>query len=169
MHRSRVAMALLFAVTAIVIQTTLFAPGRVQPFGVGPAFITLVVIAAAAHVEAEYAILIGFSVGMLMDLVGGGTLGIWAMTLTVVVFAAVRLRERFGEGTVVAVPLVFGLTVLGQLLFVLLATLFGHGTITESGLLQKILVPGVWNVLLMVPVFWILGKAFRSQQRRWAT
>jgi len=82
MSRSRVVVALLSVVLAIVLQTTLFGSGRIQPLGVAPALVTLVVVLVAPYLETEYHLLLGFTAGILVDLVGSGTLGIWAMTMT---------------------------------------------------------------------------------------
>lgn len=168
MSRSRVVISLLAVLIAIVLQTTVFAPGRIQPLGVAPALITLVVIAVSTQVEAEYLLLIGFTAGILMDLIGSGTIGLWAMTLTVVAYAAGRLKRRFPDGPVYIAGTVFGLTVASQFLYVLLGTLFGHGTITEPGVAGKILLPGIWNLILTVPVFWLLGRAFKTKRSGWA-
>ena len=168
MSRSRVVISLLAVLVAIVIQTTVFAPGRIQPLGVAPALVTLVVIAVSRDVETEYLLLIGFTAGILMDLIGSGTLGLWAMTLTTVAYAAGRLKGRFSDGLVYVLGIAFGLTVAGQFLYVLLATLFGQGTLSEPNVFWKILLPGVWNLILAVPVFWLLDKAFKTQRSEWA-
>ena len=168
MGRSRVVISLLAVLIAIVIQTTVFAPGRIQPLGVAPALVTLVVIAVAPQVESEYLLLIGFTAGILMDLIGSGTLGLWAMTLTAVAYVAGRLKGRYSDGPGYVAAIVFGLTVLSQFLYVLLGTLFGQGTIGEPNVFWKIVLPGVWNLVLAIPVFWVLGKAFGTQRSGWA-
>jgi rod shape-determining protein MreD len=168
MNRSRVVISLVAVLLAIVNQTTVFATGRIQPLGVAPALVTLVVIAVAPEVESEYLLLIGFTAGILMDLIGSGTLGLWAMTLTAVAYAAGRLKDRFQEGPLPIGAIVLGLTVASQFLYVLLGTLFGQGTINEPNLIWKIVLPGVWNLVLAYPVFWLLGKAFRTQRQSWA-
>lgn len=169
MSRSRVVISLLLVVAAIVLQTTVFSPGRIQPVGVAPALVTLVVIAVSAHIESEYHLLIGFTAGILMDLIGGGTLGLWAMTLTVVAYASSQLKVRFPDGPGHVAGIVFGLTVLSQFLFVLLGTLFGQGTFAEPRVIANIMLPGAWNLVLAVPVFWLLNKVFNSRQRGWVT
>jgi rod shape-determining protein MreD len=168
MSRSRVVIALLAVLVAIVFQTTLFSPGRIQPLGVAPALVALVVIAISTRVEAEYLLMIGFTGGILMDLIGSGTLGLWAMTLTVIAYSAGRLKGRFSDGPVYVAATVVGLTVSGQFLYVLLGTLFGQGTISEPELVRKIFLPGAWNLMLALPVFWVLGRAFKSMPGRWA-
>jgi rod shape-determining protein MreD len=168
MSRSRVVISLLAVLITIVIQTTVLAPGRIQPLDVAPALVTLVLIAVSPEVESEYLLLIGFTAGILMDLIGSGTLGLWAMTLTVVAYAAGRLKHRFSDGPLYVVGIVFGLTVASQFLYVLLGTLFGQGTLSEPNVFWKILLPGVWNAILALPVFWLLGKTFKTQRSGWA-
>lgn len=168
MSRSRVVISLLLVIGAILLQTTAFAPGRIEPFGVAPALVTLVVIGIAAQIESEYLLLVGFTAGILMDLIGGGTLGLWAMTLTLVAYGASRLKGRFSEGAVYIVAIVFALTISGQLIFVVLSTLFGHGTVGEPRVVANILLPSIWNVFLALPVFWFLSKVYGPQERGWA-
>ncbi|MEN8040806.1 MAG: rod shape-determining protein MreD [Actinomycetota bacterium] len=168
MSRSRVVISLLAVLIAIVLQTTVFGAGRLEPFGVAPALVTLVVLGVSVQIEAEYLLMVGFTAGILMDLIGSGTLGLWAMTLTAVAYAAGRLKAQLFEGPGHVAMVVFGLTVGGQLLYVVLGTLFGQGTIAEPGVAWKIILPGVWNLILVLPVFWILGRAFKSRQSGWA-
>ncbi|NHZ70664.1 MAG: rod shape-determining protein MreD [Proteobacteria bacterium] len=169
MTRSRVAIALLSVVLAIVIQTTIFSPGRIQPLGVAPALVTLVVVLVAPYLEPEYHLLLGFTAGILLDLIGSGTLGIWAMTMTGVAYIATRIRMRFAQNSFVAVAVVFALTILGQVMFILLSTLFGQNTIAEPQLASKILLPAVWNVILAFPLIWLFKIVFKPSDRVWAT
>lgn len=169
MSRARVAIALLAVVLSLVIQTTVFGASGIEPFGVAPAFVTLVVIALGPYVEAEYHLLLGFTAGILADLMGSGTLGLWAMSLTVVAYASSRLRSRFNEGLLLSMVLVFSLTILGQVIFVVLGTLFGQNLLSDSSLIAKIVLPAVWNLALAVPVLMLLSTAFKQRDKGWAT
>ena len=168
MRRSRLAVSLIAVIVALVLQTTVFSAGRIQPLGVSPSLVVLVLIAIAPFVEAEFHILLGFTSGILVDLIGSGTLGLWAMALTAVAFAANRLGPRFADSILMSLVVVFGLTVLSQVLYVLLGTLFGQETMSEPSLAKKILLPAVWNVILAYPTFWILRFAFQPRERSWA-
>jgi len=169
MNRSRVAISLLAIVFSLVIQTTVFGAGGIEPLGVAPAFVTLMVIAIGPYVEAEYHVLLGFTAGILTDLMGSGTLGLWAMTLTIVAYATVRLRERFNEGVLLTGVLVFFLTLAGQLIFVTVATLFGQDVTADSSVVAKVILPAIWNLVLAVPVVWALALIFKQRDRGWAT
>lgn len=168
MSRSRVVIALLSVVLAIVLQTTLFGSGRIQPLGVAPALVTLVVVLVAPYLETEYHLLLGFTAGILIDLVGSGTLGVWAMTMTGVAYAASRMRVRFGQGPLLIAALVFVLTILSQTMFVLLSTLFGQNTIAEPQLLSKILLPALWNLIVAFPMIWVFRTVYKPRERRLA-
>jgi rod shape-determining protein MreD len=168
MRRSRVVIALLAVAIAIVIQTTLFGAGRIQPFGVAPALVTLVVIGTAPYLEPEYNVLLGFTSGILLDLIGSGTLGLWAMTLTVVAFVASALRTRYTGRVLMSLVVAFSLTLVGQLVYVFLGTLFGQETAAEPGLAAKIILPAVWNLILAYPVFWVFRLVFQPRDRSWA-
>ncbi len=169
MSRARVAIALLAIIASLVIQTTVFGASGIEPLGVAPAFVTLVVIAIGPYVETEYHLLLGFTAGILADLMGSGTLGIWAMTLTIVAYASARLRARFNEGIVLSAVLIFSLTLLGQVVFVIIGTLFGQNLLSDDSLAAKIILPAVWNLALAVPVLWALSELFKRRERGWAT
>ena len=169
MRRSRIVIALLAVVIAIVLQTTVFGSSGIQPLGVAPALVTLVIIGIAPYIEAEYHVLLGFTAGILMDLIGSGTLGLWAMTLTVVAFAANRLRTRYADSVTLSLVFAFALTLAGQLVYVFLGTLFGQETAGEPQVVSKIVLPAVWNLILAYPVFWLLRYAFQPRDRSWAT
>lgn len=169
MNRSRVAVSLLAVVIALVLQTTLFGDGGIRPLGVGPALVTLVVIAIGPYVETEYHLLLGFTAGILADLMGSGTLGLWAMTLTTVAYVSSRLRSQFQEGIILSGTIVVVLTIAGQITFVVLGTLFGQNLLSDSSLIAKVMLPAVWNLFLAVPVFLVLGTVFKPRDRGWAT
>lgn len=155
-------------IVALVLQTTVFSAGRIQPLGVSPSLVVLVLVGIAPFIEAEYHILLGFTSGILVDLIGSGTLGLWAMALTAVAFIANRLGTRYADSILMSIVVAFGLTVFSQVLYVLLGTLFGQETISEPSLLKKILLPAVWNVILAYPTFWLLRFAFQPRDRKWA-
>lgn len=165
MLRSRVVIAIAAVAIAIVLQTTVFGSGRIEPFGVAPALVTLVIIAVAPYVEPEVTILLGFTGGILMDLIGSGTLGLWAMSLTVVAFIASRIGRRYADSIVRSLLAAFVLTLVGQLVYVILGTLFGQETAGEPNVVSKIFLPAMWNVILAYPVFWLMRVVFRPRDR----
>ncbi len=151
---------------SLILQTTLFR--EVRPFAIAPAFVLLTVIACARYLEAEAALMIGFTAGFLTDLVGGSSLGLWAITMTVIAYATVKLRHREVDGMLVVAAGIFVLTVSGQALYTIVSTLFGHSTISQPELWKHLLLPAVWNVVLAAPIFWISNVTMRRGERGWA-
>jgi rod shape-determining protein MreD len=153
----RAAVSLAFIVVAAALQTTLFVSLRI--FGSAPALVILVVIGIARHLRAEFALFAGFGAGLLEDLLSQSALGLWALTLTTVAYLVVRVRDRMeGEYGLVA-PFVFAFTAGGLALFAVLGTIFGEKTLADTGFLQKIIVPSLYNVALAAAVLPMIRKA----------
>jgi len=161
-------LALGFVIVAVVIQTTVFAPGRLQPLGAPPNLVLLTVLAVDRYLEAEAALLVAFTAGLLVDLLGGSPLGLWAISLTAAAYVAVKIRDRIEDNLLLTAISVFALTLLGQVLFVAVGTLFGLSTITDPHLVRKLLLPAVYNVILAAPVYWLTSLAMKPLQRTWA-
>ena len=148
----QVAVTLALVVAAVILQTTMFGEGRIQPFGAAPNIVTLVVISTVRYLDPEPGILIGFTAGLLLDLLGGSPLGLWAMSMTVVAFVTLRVRRRADEGWLIVAIGVFGLTLLGQVLFAVGGTLFGQRTLNNPSVVQTMILPSLYNMLLAVLV-----------------
>lgn len=144
----QIAITLALVVVAVILQTTMFGDGRIQPFGAAPNIVTLVVIATVRYLDPEPGILIGFTAGLLLDLLGGSPLGLWAMSLTVVAFVTLRVRRRADEGWLIVAVGIFGLTLLGQVLFAVGGTLFGQRTLNNPSVVQTMILPSLYNTLL---------------------
>ncbi len=144
----QIAITLALVVVAVVMQTTVFGDGRIQPLGSAPNMVTLVVIATVRYLDPEPGILIGFTAGLLLDLLGGSPLGLWAMSLTVVAFITLRVRRRADEGWLIVAIGIFGLTLLGQVLFAVGGTLFGQRTLNNPSVVQTMILPSLYNTLL---------------------
>lgn len=160
-------IALGMVLVALVLQTTLFS--QVRPFAIAPAIVLLTVIACARYLEPESALMIGFTAGFLTDLLGGSSLGLWAIAMTAVAYATVKLRHREVDGVLVVALGIFGLTLAGQALYAVVSTLFGHSTINQPDAWKHLLLPAVWNVILAAPIFWLSSQTMRRGERGWAT
>lgn len=148
MRARSVGLALLVVVTTVAVQTTAFGPGAIRFFGASPNLTTLVVIGLARYLDEDPAILVGFTAGVFMDSLGAAVLGLWSMSLTVVAYTTLRLRHRAGDGILVIAAGVALLTMLGQALFAVTGTLFGEKFLSDVGVLRRILLPGVYNMVI---------------------
>lgn len=148
-------IAIATAIVAVILQTTLF-DRYLDPFGVTADFVLLIVVAASFYLAEEAAMVLGFSAGLLNDLLGNTLLGLWALVLTVVGYGAVRLRPRIEGNTFLVLGTVFVLTIGGELLFAVLGTLFGQQVFSDVNAFKKILLAAVYNLILasaVVPLF----------------
>jgi rod shape-determining protein MreD len=158
----RTAVALALIVTAVVLQTTVLADTRLQPFGAAISLVTLVLVGVVRYLDPEVAILVGFTAGLLIDLLGGTPMGIWALTMTVVAFVTVRVRDRADDGPLVVGGGVFLLTFLAAALFVMVSTIFGTRTLTDPSVVRKMILPALYNVVLAAAVLPGITLAMRG-------
>ncbi len=168
MRRRAIGLAIALVVSTVAIQTSVFGAGRIQPFGASPALVLLVVIGCARYLPADPALLIGFTAGLLLDLLGGSALGLWAMTYTVIAYLAWRARDRADDGPLVIAVGVFLLTVLGQSLFAVAGTLFGQRIISNPVVVKHMLLPAAYNVVLAALVLPLVTRLLGDRRRGWA-
>ncbi len=148
-----VAFSLGLVVLAVVIQTTLFGDGRLQPLGSSPLLVVVVVLACVRYLEPEPALLLGFTGGLLLDLLGGSPLGLWAMVNVVAAYLGLRFRARADDGAVVVAIGVFGIAFLGQALFLVASTLFGQRLLATTGIVRQMVLPALYSVVMAAAVF----------------
>ena len=153
MRPGGLSLTLAFVVVAAVLQTTLFGDGRLQPFGASPALVTLIVIATVRFLEPDQALLVAFTAGLLMDLLGASPLGLWAMAMTTVGYLTLRLRHHADRGILVVAAGVFGLAFLGNALFSVAGTLFGQRTLIDPDPLRLMVLPALYTMILAAGVF----------------
>jgi rod shape-determining protein MreD len=164
--RSRdIAISLLLVVVAVVAQTAVFGDGRINPFGAAPAVVLVVVLACARYLHPEPAILVGFTAGMLLDLLGGKPLGLWAMVYTVAAYVAVRFRDRADDGVFVVALGILLLTLAANALFVIIGTLFGERFFTSTVVIKNTVLPAVYNLPAAAAVFPLVTKLIGSRRR----
>ena len=119
-----------------------------RTFDAAPALVLLVVLAYARYLPAEFALLTGFFAGLFQDLLVESPLGLWALVMTAVAFSVLRFRDRFEDDFGLIGPFVLFLTIGGLALFSVLGTIFGEKTLADVGILKKIALPAVYNVVL---------------------
>jgi len=162
--RARTA-SLLLILLAVLVQTTLFSVGAVSLKKKAPDLVMVVTIVAARRLDDDAALLVGFTGGVLADLLASSLLGWRALTLTLVAYMAIRTRSRLDLGLVSGAVVVLVLSLAGVVLLAVIGTLFGQATLTEPDALRRImLVPG-YNFLLAFLVQPLVGRALEGKQR----
>lgn len=155
--------ALGLMVVAIVLQTVVL--GRLRIFGVTPSLVLVLVILMARWLEPRAALLIGFTSGLVLDLLGSSTLGLRALVFTVVAFVAIRFT---GDAALTSVAGVWPLSLLGVVLVFVIGTLAGQGSLLQGELLTEALVVPLLNLGLAALVFPLLAKLLAPTRDRGA-
>lgn len=157
--------SLLLILLAVLIQTTLFSVGGIRPLRVAPDLVMVVTIVAARRLDEDAALLVGFTGGVLADLLASSLLGWRALTLTLVAYMASRTRSRLDLSLASGAVVVLVLSLAGVVLLAIVGTLFGQATLTEPDALRRImLVPG-YNFLLAFLVQPLVGRALEGKSR----
>ena len=164
MRPSALPIALFLVIVAVVIQTTLFGEGRVQPLGASPALVTVVVIAVARHLEPEPTLLVAFTGGMLMDLLGASPLGLWAISIVTVAYLTIRFSRYFDRGIYWVSVGIFALAFLGNVVFSIIGTLFGQRTLTDSDVVVLMLLPALYSLILAAGIFPATARLIKRQR-----
>lgn len=105
--------------------------------------------------------LLGFSAGLLTDLLGNTLLGVWALVLTVAAYVTVRIRPRVEGNTFLTLASIFVLTVGGELLYATLGTLFGQQVFSDVNAFKKVLLAAVYNLILAIGVLPLTARLMR--------
>ena len=139
--------------------------GRINPFGYSPAVVIVIVLGCARHLEPEPAILLGFTGGLLLDLLGGAPLGLWAIAYTVAVYVALRFRDRLEDGPLVVGFGVVGLTIVAGSLFLVVGTLFGERFATNVEVIKTLTIPAFYNLFVAGLLFPLTTRLIGDRRR----
>lgn len=164
MRTRAIGLSLLAVGLAVIVQTTLLA--QVTIFEVAPDLVMLMVIAVARRLDAEPAVLLGFTSGLLMDLLGSSPLGLRALVLTVIAYATVRTRDRFDINVLATGLAVVLLSLLGVVLMVVIGTLFGEASFRDPFVFRKILLIPAYNLVLAFGIFPLATLVLVGRRRR---
>ena len=141
-------VALAAVLVALVLQVTVFP----QPawHGIVPNLVLLVVVAAALTRGAQFAAVLGFFAGVLLDLAppADHVAGQWALALVLVGYVAGRVQQEVRPSATAVVVTVAASSFVGTSVFALLGTALGEVPLDVGALLGVIAVSVLWDVLL---------------------
>src|SRR5918998_1419338 len=140
-------VALAAVTLALVLQVSFFPHLAWQ--GVVPNLCLLVVVAAALTIEAPFALLLGFTAGVALDLAppADHVAGRWALALTVVAFLAVRVRQDVRPSALAVVGTVAGAPSPAPSISALSGMVLAAPAVSGGGLLGVVLGAVVGDVL----------------------
>lgn len=147
-------------VIALVLQTVVL--NRFQIFGVTASLVVVMVILMARWLEARAALLVGFTSGLVLDLLGASPLGLRALVYTVVAFAAIRFT---GDAPMRSIAGVWALSLLAEVLVFVLGTLAGQGSLLQAEVLTRAIVVPLLNLGLAAMLYPLLAKVLAPTER----
>ncbi len=147
-------------VIAVVLQTVVL--NRFRIFGVTASLVVVMTILVARWLEPRAALLVGFTSGLVIDLLGASPLGLRALVYTVVAFAAIRLT---GEAPLRSLAGVWALSLLAEVLVFVLGTLSGQGSLLQAEILTRAIVVPLLNLGLAAMLYPLLARILAPTER----
>ena len=148
MSALRALVAFCVVALAVVLQVTLFP--HIAWDGVVPNLALLVVVGAALVRGPQFAAVLGFAAGVVIDLAppADHIAGRWALALVVVGYLAGRVRQDLKPTAGAVVLTVAASSFVGTSVFALSGLLLRDPVVDVAQMLQIILVAVLWDVLL---------------------
>lgn len=157
----RAVVALAAVALALVLQVSVFP--HVSYAGIVPNLCLLVVVGAALTRGPQFAMVLGFGAGVLLDLAppADHVAGRWALALVVVGYVAGRVRQDVRPSASSVVATVAASSFVGTSVFAITGLLLRDPMLGIGELLQVIVVAVVWDVLLTPFVLPVVMAMFR--------
>jgi rod shape-determining protein MreD len=154
---------------AVVAQVVVFRYVAID--GVVPNLALVLVVVAAIDRGPQFASVLGFAAGLLLDLAppADHVAGRWALALVVVGYLAGRVRQDARSSTLMAVLLVGAASFVGTSLYAFSGVVLGDGGLPVDEMLRVIVTSVLWDLLLaplLVPtLLWALGLLRPTRDR----
>lgn len=160
MSALRGVVAALAVAFALVLQVTVFPHFAWQ--GIVPNLCLLVVVGAALTRGPQFAAVLGFVAGVMLDLAppADHLAGRWALALVVVGYVAGRVRQDARPTATAVVATVAACSFVGTSLFAISGLVLHDSTLGVPDLLRVILVAVLWDVLLTPFVLPLVMRMF---------
>lgn len=148
MNPARALLGLVAVVLALVLQVSFFP--HLAWHGVVPNLVLLVVVAAALSTNPQFALVLGFGAGVLLDLAppADHVAGRWALAMVLVAWVASRVRQDTRPSTVAVLATVAVSSFVGTSVFALTGLILRDPVVPVPELLSVIALAVVWDLLL---------------------
>ncbi|HTY71253.1 MAG TPA: rod shape-determining protein MreD [Actinomycetes bacterium] len=164
MVAARIALAAALLLVAIVVETVVLGPLRLP--GATPDVVLVVVIAFAMATDSASGALMGFAGGVLLDVSppADGTVGRWALVLTLAGWAAGKYRIRSEAGPLTPLLLVALIVPAALVGYAGLGLLLGDPRVSGKGIVSAVPFATLYDVVLaalLVPAIAALVRRTR--------
>jgi rod shape-determining protein MreD len=158
---NRLAFVLLSLFTALLLQVTVLA--RLSFLGAKPDLVLVAVVCFALSDGPGVGMGAGFGVGLFADLLGSHTLGLLALILCVVGYAAGVIRSYFDRlSTFTPMLVVGGLSAVAALVYAGLGALLGDPRVSGEPVVRSLVLTSLYDVFL-TPFVFAAVTALRSR------
>lgn len=155
-----VARIALIGLLGVLLQLSFFS--RVELFHVSPDVLPALVVCLALLGGSLTGAVAGFSIGLFLDCLLVGALGISSLVLLGVGYLAGLYRERFEfHGVLVPALLCMGLTLLAELGFATIQLLLGVDAPVSPLIARDMLLKSVYAFFLGLPIYLLVRRALR--------
>ena len=145
---------------AVLAQSVLFRYVSVE--GVVPNLVLVVVVVAGIARGPEFAAVLGFAAGLLLDVAppADHVAGRWALALVLVGYLAGKVRQDARSSTITAVIVVGAASFVGTSVYALSGAVIGDHALPLDAMLRVIVVSVLWDLMLapfLLPaLLWVL-------------
>lgn len=131
--------------------------------GVAPNFFLIIVTVVALVNGSDEGVVVGFIAGIILDLLGTGPVGPWAMVLALTGYVTGLIdRHLFAEGWLLPVSVLSIASLFSELLYMVVLTIMGSTGAFWSALLTKVLPTTVYTIVIAILAFPLLSKLLRE-------
>lgn len=157
----------MLVVLAVTLQVAVF--GYISFQGVTPNLALLLVVVTAFARGPQFASILGFGAGLLLDVAppADHVAGRWALAFVVVGYLAGRVRQDARSSTLVALMTVAACSFVGTSVFALSGLVLNDNPMPTGQMLGVIGISVVWDVLLtplVLPLLMLVFKRLRPPQ-----
>ena len=148
MTASRNAALAALVLAAVIAQSVLFRHLAVD--GVVPNLVLVLVVVAGISRGPQFAAVLGFSAGLLLDVAPSAdhVAGRWALALVLVGYLAGRVRQDARSSTLTAVLVVGAASFVGTSIYALSGVIIGDGAMAMDQMLRVIVISVLWDLVL---------------------
>ncbi|MPZ54119.1 MAG: rod shape-determining protein MreD [Acidimicrobiia bacterium] len=150
MNSRTIGLTLVFLMGALLIQTTLLA--RLEWFS-PELVLTILLVVALGPIRRVPMLVIAFGSGLIIDLLGSLVIGMRALIYTVVIYLALRVRDRLDIGLIGMAVTVAGASLLFLALFFVVGTLFDQGTVISSDIGRRAIVVPLLDAAIAAAIY----------------
>lgn len=163
MTTARAALLSALVCAAVICQAVVFRFVAID--GVVPNLALILVVAAAISRGPQFAMVLGFAAGLLLDLAppADHVAGRWALALVVVGYLAGRVRQDARSSAVTAVVVVGAASFIGTSVYALTGVLLDDAALPLNQMLQVIVISVLWDLMLapflMPLLLWLMDRS----------